>query len=74
MPRRMIDLRPVSPLQSPLVSRAREGRRSSGGSVKELIENFENMRNEVSAVDTRYFERPHSRGGNLRNSKPIWKP
>jgi hypothetical protein len=42
MPKRLVDLRPVSP--PPVASAAieiPEGRRSSGGSVKDLVNSFE---------------------------------
>jgi hypothetical protein len=44
MPKRLVDLRPVSP--PPVASapiQIPEGRRSSGGSVKELVSSFEEI-------------------------------
>ncbi|KAI0287106.1 hypothetical protein BC826DRAFT_1046517 [Russula brevipes] len=45
VPKRLVDLRPVSPppVAAAIAIPAPEGRRSSGGSVKELVSSFEDM-------------------------------
>lgn len=82
IPKRLVDLRPISP--SPVASAAMtipEDRRSSGGSVKDLVSSFEEMERsreiEARALEVR---RQKSAGWqaasatmNKRNTRPVWR-
>jgi hypothetical protein len=57
MPKRLVDLRPVSP--PPVASAAieiPEGRRSSGGSVKDLVSSFEEKNDRSREIDAHALE------------------
>lgn len=77
-PRRLVELHP---LPSPTPSRAiaiPRARRSSGGSVKDLVRTFEEL-DDVRATENRVtkeaqLKRVRSIDWNRRNDKPAWKP
>ena len=81
MPKRLVDLRPVSP--PPVASAAIEipdGRRSSGGSVKDLVNSFEEKDRsreiEAHALEVRRKRsaaRLAADATTVTNSKPAWR-
>ena len=85
-PKRLVDLRPAPPKPEP-VSVAKDpvnGRRDSGGSVKELVKSFETLDGSVSSLksSTRSVQsinewRAESLGAGSKgegSNKPQWKP
>lgn len=75
-PQRLVELNPTPLPPTPDPVPIRRNRRSSGGSVKDLVKNFEHLENE--AVRKPEIKRIRSIGDlNERardNNKPVWKP
>jgi hypothetical protein len=81
MPKRLVDLRPVSP---PTVASAAieipDGRRSSGGSVKDLVNSFEEM-DRSREIEAHALELRRQKNARLAanettrtgSSKPAWR-
>jgi hypothetical protein len=81
MPKRLVNLRPISP--PPVASAAieiPEGRRSSGGSVKDLVNNFEEM-DRSKEIEAHALELRRQKNARLAatgttgmsSSKPVWR-
>ena len=85
VPKRLVELRPVSPLPAASVPiPIPDGRRSSGGSVKDLVHSFEEMEERSREIDERALQlRRQKSAGSLgtggtkmaatMSSKPAWK-
>jgi hypothetical protein len=79
-PRRLVELRPVSPPQAasdPINIPVPEGRRSSSGSVKDLVHSFEEMDRsreiEARALQLRRQKSAGRLAASATNSKPPWR-
>ncbi|TFY63202.1 hypothetical protein EVG20_g6416, partial [Dentipellis fragilis] len=75
-PRRLVDLRPVSPVPEPSQPvRIPDGRRDSGGSVKDLVRSFEGMDKSMSEeLDSFRLSRQRSVGELKASARAQWRP
>ncbi|KAI0938863.1 hypothetical protein AcV5_000449 [Taiwanofungus camphoratus] len=79
LPQRLVELRPPPPIRPTCSIPISAPRRSSGGSVKDLIKSFEDLKHDgVTAsrsMDVLPLRRHQSVGSRLGNQqKPFWKP
>ncbi|KAI0065311.1 hypothetical protein BV25DRAFT_1822469 [Artomyces pyxidatus] len=74
-PQRLVDLRPVSPVPEPTPAvQIPKGRRSSGGSVKDLVNSFEELdRSKAVEKEALQLRRQKSVGRLAGAGKPAWR-
>ncbi|KAA1476574.1 hypothetical protein DENSPDRAFT_843562 [Dentipellis sp. KUC8613] len=75
-PRRLVDLRPVSPVPEPSQPvRIPDTRRNSGGSVKDLVRSFEGLDKSMSEeLESLRLSRQRSVGELKASARAQWKP
>lgn len=73
-PQRLVELHPTPPLSPTVPIPIQRNRRSSGGSVKDLVRSFEDMDNEVIKKPDIKRVRSIGDNGQRRKERPAWKP